>query len=159
MLNGSYKILYIYSGVDFYPIGCLTTNAIEESVSMLESSTRDNSNGWRSSVPTAQSFSVSFSGILGLDDRGGTVITFAQLKAFKRARTKIQWKIDSSEGGDTDQGYGYITSLSETQEINEAITFDGSIVGTGDPSITEWTPPEYSDLIEMIPIYESAKAL
>lgn len=158
MLNGSYKILYIYSGVDFFPIGCLTSNAIEESVSMLESSTRDNSNGWRSSVPTSQSFSISFSGILTLDDRGATVITYAQLKALKRARTKIQWKIDSSEGGDTDQGYGYITSLSETQEVDNAITFDGAITGSGDPSVTEWTPPEYSDVLDMIPIYNTAKA-
>lgn len=157
MLNGSYKILYIKVGTDWLPIGCLTNNAFSEEVAILSSSTRDNSNGWGSGVPTTQSYSISFSGILTLDNRGGTVITYAQIKALKRARTKIEWKIYSSEGGDTDEGFGYFTSIGEANEIDEAIAFDGEILGTGDPSITTWEPPAVTDLTIMIPAYNTGK--
>ena len=157
MLNGSYKILYIKSGESWLPIGCLTSNSISEGVSMLDSSTRDNTDGWTSSVPTSQSYSISFSGVLTLDDRGGTVMTYADIKALKRARTKINWRIDSSEGGDTDEGFGYFVSLGEANEIDSAITFDGEIVGTGNPSITTWTPDSPPELTEIEPYYSAGK--
>lgn len=157
MLNGTYKILYIKSGSTFYPIGCLTGNSIAEEAEMLDSTTRDNTDGWTSGVPTTQAYSISFSGILTLDSRGGTVITYSELKTLKRARTKIEWKITSSEGGDTDEGYGYIVSLGEAQGVDEAITFDGEIIGTGNPSVTTWSPPAVPDLTTMIPEYEDGK--
>ena len=157
-MNGSYKILYIYSGAEWFPIGCLTSNSISESTDVLDSSTRGNTDGWKSFVPTNQSFTISFDGILSEDNRGGTILTYGDIKGFKRARTKIQWRIAMSDGsGDTDAGYGYITSIGEAASIDEFITFTGEIIGVGDPSVTSWTPPTYDDIIDMIPIYESAK--
>ena len=158
MDNGTYKLLYIYNVDDYYPIGCLTSNSISESAEVLEATTRGNSNGWTSIVPTAQSFSIGFSGVLEYTDRGGTIITYGTLKGLKRSRTKIQWRIVNSDGsGETDQGEGYLTSLSESAEMNSFVTFDGEIQGTGDPSTTTWTPTSYPDLDSMIPPYEAAQ--
>lgn len=157
MLNGSYKLLYIKSGVDWFPIGCLTDNSFTEGTGTLDASTRDNTDGWQSSVPTTQNYTISFSGIVTLDDRGGTVIKYADLVALKRARTKIEWKIYSSEGGDTEEGYGYLTSISDSASLDDAVSFDGEILGTGAPSTTTWTPPAVPDLTLMIPSYEGGK--
>ena len=157
-MNGTYKLLYIYFVDAYYPIGCLTSNSFSEGVSMLGSTTRDNTDGWGSSVPTSQGYNISFSGILTLDNRGSTVITYADIKGLKRSRTKIQWRIVMSDGtGDTDQGYGYITSISQSASVDEAISFDGEITGVGVPSVTTWTPPTLDDLESMIPPYEAAK--
>lgn len=158
-INGTYKLLYIKSGSEYYPIGCLTNNSFSEGVQMLDSTTRDNSNGWGSSVPTKQSYSISFSGMVTLDDLGSTVIDYSMLQSLKRARTKIEWKIYSSEGGDTDTGEGYITDLSNVAGVDEFVSFNGEIVGTGVPAVEEGVPEPLDPIVNMIPIYESAKAL
>ena len=157
-MNGSYKILYLYSNTQWFPIGCLTSNAISESSDTLSSTTRDNSNGWTSSIPTNQSYSISFDGILSEDNRGSSILTYGDIKSFKRNRTKVSWKIAMSDGtGDTDAGEGYITSVSESASIGEAVSFSGEIMGVGDPSVETWTPPTYDDIEDMIPPYNAAK--
>lgn len=157
-MNGSYKILYIYFVDNYYPIGCLTENSFSEEVEMIDSTVRTNTDGWGSSRPTRQSYNISFSGVLSLDDRGGTIVTYPDLTGLKRSRTEILWRINSSEGGDTEQGSGYITSLTDAASVDEAVTFSGEIVGIGEPETTTWTPPTYDDIINMIPIYNGAKA-
>lgn len=157
MLNGGYKLLYIKSGIDWFPIGCLTNNSFSESSGTLDVSTRDNTDGWQSIVPTIQNYNISFSGIVTVDDRGGTVLKYADLVALKRGRTKIEWKIYSSEGGDTEEGFGYISSISDSASIEDSVSFSGEILGTGAPSTTTWTPPSVPDLTIMIPSYEIGK--
>ena len=156
-MNGTYKILYIYFVDDYYPIGCLTENSFSEGVQVINSTVRTNTDGWGSSRPTTQNYNISFSGALSEDDRGGTIVTYPDLTGLKRSRTQIQWRINSSEGGDTEQGNGYITSLSDSAAVDSTVTFSGEIVGVGEPTTTTWTPPAYDDIIDMIPIYNAAK--
>lgn len=155
--NGTYKLLYVEVDSEYYPIGCLTSNSFSETTETLDASTRQNTDGWGSVVPTRQSYTISFSGIAGFDDLGGTVVSYSQLQTIKRNRTKINWKIYSSLGGDTDSGSGYITSLSNSASIDEAVNFDGEIIGTGLPTLTAGVPEDPIDLVDMIPIYEAAK--
>lgn len=158
MSNGAYKILSIKVAAVYFPIGCLTSNSFSEGVEMIDTSTRDNTNGWKSSKPTAQSYSISFSGLLTFDDRGATVITYEEIKLLKRARTKIEWQIASSEGGDTETGEGYFTSLSDSAEIDSFLSFTGNIQGYGEPTTTAGTPPSaIADLDDMTVPYETAK--
>ena len=85
-------------------------------------------------------------------------MTYSQLQTLKRAKTKIEWKIYSSLGGDTEAGYGYIVSLGNSASIDENVSFDGEITGFGMPSTTEGVPPgPYPDIVDMVPIYEAAK--
>ena len=156
-LNGTYKLLYIKVGTEFFPIGCLTDNSFSESVEMMQTTTRDNPNGWGSSIPTSQSYSISFSGILETSDLGSTVIRYRDLKDLKRARTKIEWQIMSSKGGDTDSGYGYITSLGDSAAIDEFITFTGEIEGYGEPIVVDGVVVPTIDLIDMSIPYNEAK--
>lgn len=156
-IKGDYKILYIKESAVWYPIGCLTENSFSESVSMLDTTTRDNTDGWTTSRPTNQSFNISFSGIVETTDLGTTIINYDDLIALKRARTQIEWKIESSEGGNDQSGYGYITSLSDSSSVGALVTFSGEIVGWSIPVTTAWTAPTEPSLVDMIPIYETAK--
>ena len=156
--NGTYKVLFIKDTGVWYPIGCLTSNSFSESVSMLSTTTRDNTNGWETSVPTTQSFNISFSGLLTFTNLSSTVITYEEIKVLKRSRTLIEWKIESSDGGDTESGYGYITSLSDSAEIDSFLSFTGEIVGYSTPTTTAGTtPPAIDDLDDMTIPYEAAK--
>ena len=156
MQNGNDRVLYLYNTDDFYPIGCLTGNSFSENTDLLDATMRSDTGGWMQSVPSHQSYSISFSGVLELSDRGGTVMTYEDVKTLKRARTKVQWKIISA-AGDSEEGYGYLVSLSNAASVDEFVTFDGEIVGVGEPSSTAWTAPTYDDLDSMIPPYEAAQ--
>ena len=155
--NGTYKVLYIKVGADYFPIGCLTENSFSEGAEMISTTTRANTDGWGSSIPTTQNYNISFSGVISVDDMGATVITYRDIQDLKRARTKIEWKIFSSEGGDTDTGSGYITSLSNSATIDEMVSFNGEIVGFGLPIVTDGVVVPTIDLVDMSVPYNAAK--
>ena len=158
MIDGSDKILYIYEtvGAEWLPIGCLISNSFSENVEMLDATMRSDTDGWTQSTPSFQSYTISFDGIITLDDRGGTIINYEDIVALKRARTKIQWRITSGEG-EAEEGYGYFVSLSDSASIGEFVTFSGQIQGVGSITSTAWTPPSLDSLDSMIPPYEAAQ--
>ena len=135
LINGTNKILLIsVSGGDYYPIGCLDSNSFEESVEMLGTSVRTNSGGWSSSVPTKQSYGISFSGLVTKESEIDGVVTYNDLRIIKRSRQVIQWKITDNEIEET--GAGYIINLSDSANIDEFVSFNGSIQGVGIPTIS-----------------------
>lgn len=158
MQSGADRILYIYDtvNIDWFPVGCLTSNSFSESTELLDATMRSDADGWTQAIPTNQNYNVSFAGLVTLDDRGGTVMNYESIVGLKRSRTKIQWRITSNEG-EVDEGYGYITSLTNTASLGEFVTFDGEIRGVGEPGSTAWTPPIYPDIESMIPPYEAVK--
>ena len=110
-ISGTLRILYIKPGDDWLPVGCLTSNSFSESSEMLGTTTRDNQDGWRSSVPTNQSYAIPFEGVLTDDLESDTLMTYYEIQALKRNRTLIDWQIESVEGG-FESGQGYISDLS-----------------------------------------------
>lgn len=146
-VDGVYKLLYIKVSGTFFPIGCLTDNSFEESVEMIDTTVRTNTDGWATSRPTKQQFSASFSGLIDVDS-SATIVGFRDIQALKRGRTKIEWKIENSQGGKVDYGEGYITSLSDAATIDEFISFSGTITGYGQPQIADggkYVEYEYSN--------------
>ncbi len=129
-INGQDRILQIKLEGEWVPIGCLTDNSFQESSDMLGTTTRDNINGWQSSVPTNQRYSVSFSGLVGLEYSSTTVVTYYQLQIFKRFKDLIDWRVDDGLGN-FDSGQGYITGISNQNSIDEFVSFDGNIEGFG----------------------------
>ena len=137
-INGTNRILYIKWDDVFLPIGCLTSDSFEESVEMLDTTTRDNG-GWKTSVPTNQSYSISFDGLLiNTYFNGGDFdkISYDRLRVLKRNKTLIDWKIEDLDKTFVDTGKGYIVSLSDSSNIDEFITFNASIEGYGTPTST-----------------------
>ena len=131
--NGVYKIVQIYVNGDYVPIGCLTSNSFSETSEMLETTTRQNAEGWETSIPTKQSYTISLSGLLTDNDRGSTILTYRDLQSLKRDKIKFSWKISTNDPTKADFGNGYITSLSNNAEIDSFIDFSAEIKGYGKP--------------------------
>lgn len=133
--NGQDRILYIKVDGSYLPIGCLTENSFEESSEFLDTTTKENA-GWITSRPIQQQYSISFSGIqVNSTIAGGTftVASYDKLKEFKRGRILIEWKIEGALYPIVDYGKGYIGSISESNVIDEFMTFSGTITGYGTP--------------------------
>lgn len=126
--KASERLLLVAIGGTYQVVGCLTSNSIDESVEMLSTTTRDN-NGWATARPTTQNYVITFSGI----QDGEGVLTYSQLKALKRARTQVSWKLQGGTGTESDFGIGYITDLSETADAEAFLEFSGTITGFGQP--------------------------
>lgn len=146
-INGSLKLLYIKWDGEYLPIGCLTSNSFSESVEMLDTTTRDNG-GWKTSIPTMQSYNISFDGlIINTRFSGGdfTKISYDRLRDLKRSRTKIEWKTQDQELTFIDIGFGYITELSDSANVDEFISFNATIQGFGAPISTTGIVLEITD--------------
>ena len=133
--NGEDRILYIKYLGEWLPVACLTGNGISENSEMLPTTTRDN-NGWQTSRPMMQSYTISFDGLqINTTVAGGTftVASYDRLKQLKRSKTLLDWKIQGSVFPIVDYGKAYINELSETSNVGEYLTFSGSMVGYGIP--------------------------
>lgn len=133
--KGEDRILYIKYLGSWLPVGCLTSNSLSETSELLPTTTRDN-NGWSTSRPTNQNYSISFNGIqLNTTRAGGifTVASYDRLKLIKRNRTLVDWKIQGTVYPTVDYGKGYINEISEVSSVDDLLTFSGSIVGYGEP--------------------------
>jgi len=129
--NGVYKLLYIYVDNEYFPIGCLTSNSFSEQSDMLETTTRQNAGGWKTSIPTNQSYSISFSGLITTSENGNN-LSYRDIQALKRNKTQFYWKTNSEVSGYFDFGRGYITNLSSNAEIDSFIDFSAEIIGYGE---------------------------
>tara|TARA_R110002074_G_scaffold317595_2_gene488047 strand:- start:627 stop:1088 length:462 start_codon:yes stop_codon:yes gene_type:complete len=139
MINGTYSILYIKWEDEFLPIGCLTSDSFSEGVEMLDTTTRDNA-GWKTSTPTTQSYSINFEGLIKQTlfvGQAETVLTYQNIKTLKRNRTLIEWKINSGVDIYVSSGFAHITSLGNSSNIDEFISFNATLEGYG--TITEST--------------------
>tara|TARA_R110001606_G_C15194790_1_gene630933 strand:- start:6 stop:464 length:459 start_codon:yes stop_codon:yes gene_type:complete len=132
--NGSLKLLYIKQGEVYLPIGCLTDNSFSESVEMLDTTVRTNTNGWKSSRPVSQSYNIDFSGLVPSESLISGFVTYYQLQVIKRNRELLEWKIEAEEGA-VHYGEGYITSLGDSATIDEFVSFSANLVGQGEPRI------------------------
>jgi hypothetical protein len=133
--NGNDRILYIKQLGNWLPIGCLTSNSLSESAEMLPTTTRDN-DGWSTSRPTMQSYSISFEGLqINTIVAGGTftVASYDRLKILKRSKILLDWKIQGALFPTVDYGKCYITEISEASAVDEFLSFAGTLTGYGLP--------------------------
>tara|TARA_R110000868_G_C10461211_1_gene727402 strand:+ start:54 stop:566 length:513 start_codon:yes stop_codon:yes gene_type:complete len=133
--NGNDRILYIKQQGNWLPVGCLTSNSLSESAEMLATTTRDN-DGWATSRPAMQTYSISFEGLqINTTIAGGTftVASYDKLKLLKRSKILLDWKIQGATFPTVDYGKCYITEISEASAVDEFLSFSGSMVGYGLP--------------------------
>lgn len=145
MILGSTRILYI-KDTTWKAIGCLTSNNLSESIDLFDSTNLDTTDGWTSFRTGAVNYSISFDGII---DSTATIDYF-DLVVLKRARTKVEWKIESPDDIYRQSGFGYISSISESAPIGEFLSFSGQITGTG--SITTFVNLDIPTNINVIEI-------
>lgn len=133
-IKGSESLFYIKKNDVYFPVGCLTSSPLSETVEMIGSTTRENE-GWKTSLPTNQSYSIELSGLMVMDDEdsGNEVLSYRELRAKKRNKELIEWKRTTLGGYYIDGGKAYITAISDSDEADGFITFSASLVGFGKP--------------------------
>lgn len=134
---GEERVLYIKEGEIWKPIACLTSNPFDESVEMLKTTTRV-SNGWRTAIPTNQSYTIGFDGMQIATGDGGNEakLSYDRLKLIKRSRQLIEWKMEDSQGYYIDTGFGHIIDIGEANEVDGLLLFSGTIEGYGEPTFS-----------------------
>ena len=135
--KGEDRILYIKKNGNWLPVGCLTSNSLSETSEMMSTTTRDN-NGWSTSRPAMQSYTIGFEGIqINTTVAGGifTVSSYDTLKLLKRNKILLDWKIQGTIFPVVDYGKGYISEISESAQTGEFLTFAGAIIGYGIPLV------------------------
>jgi hypothetical protein len=133
--KGEDRILYIKQLGSWLPVGCLSSNNLSEASEMLPTTTRDN-DGWATSRPVNQNYSISFDGLqINTTIAGGTftVASYDRLKLLKRNRILLDWKIQGTTFPVVDYGKCYISEISEASAVGEFLSFSGSMIGYGIP--------------------------
>lgn len=133
-IKGKESLFYIKKNNVYFPVGCLTSSPLSEDVEMISTTTRENE-GWKTSEPTNQGYSIQLSGLMIMDDSdsGNEVLSYRELRAKKRNKELIEWKRTTLGGYYIDSGKAYITSVSDSDEADGFITFSASLVGFGRP--------------------------
>lgn len=136
-IKGTASLFYIVeNGVDI-PVACLTSNPISETSETIDTTTRENA-GWRTVLPTLQSYSIGLNGIMKLDDpdSGNNVYSFRRLRQLKRSRAVFQWKLKTLKGWYIDEGKAVLTEISFDDPADGFITFSATLQGWGTPAET-----------------------
>jgi len=131
-IKGEDQLFYILKEESWLPVGCLTADSFTESVEMLGTTTRDNNNGWKTSTPTNQSYSISLNGLINKTYISDSIATYYDLVVNKRYKQLVFWKADDGLGS-YDYGQGYITDISKASNVDEFVSFDCTITGFGEP--------------------------
>jgi hypothetical protein len=136
--NGEDRILFLKLNGAWLPVGCLTGNTLSESSEMLPTTTRDN-DGWATSRPTMQNYSIGFEGLQvnsTVAMGNFNLASYDRLKLLKRNKTLLDWKIQGVIFPIVDYGKCYINEISEASTVGEFLSFSGSLVGFGIPKVT-----------------------
>jgi hypothetical protein len=130
-VQGNNKIVFLQRAGEFIPVGCIISNSFEESSETLAAQTRE-LGIWTSIIPDLQSYSITVEAIQDLEIGG--IITFEDIRGLKRAQYKVNWRI-GIDGDFEQEGFGYITSVSEVAEVNQSATYNFVIQGDGVPLV------------------------
>ena len=130
-LQGEIYVLWIEYQGQWKPIGCSTGDSMSESTDMIDTTTRDNPEGWQSSYPVKQNYSISFDGIVNPDKTG--IYDYVDLLEISRGFTLVPWRLEDGSGGVYDQGEGYLSGMSQNAPTGDLMSYSGSINGAGKP--------------------------
>jgi len=135
--KGQDRILFIKVLGSYLPIAWLQDIPFSETSEFIDTTTRDNQ-GWSTSRPMMQNYTISFSGLqVNSSVSGGTftVVSYDKLKQLKRSKLLLEWKIEGNFPV-VDYGKCYIQELSEASPVDEFLSFSGSLIGFGIPLTT-----------------------
>ena len=130
MYKGDEILLYIEVSNVFVPIGCLTSQSMEENSELIEVSS-NSPNGFRNYKTNLQTFSVSFEGVVT-----DNVFSLNDIRGVKRNRELRRYKIATIDGVLSDVFNAYVSDISEAANIGEFWTFSGSLKGNGKPILS-----------------------
>lgn len=133
-IKGEENLFYIKKNNMWIPAACLTASPISEQSETIKTTTRDNA-GWATDYPTNQSYTIELSGMMIKDDSdsGNNVISYRELRSYKRNRVLIEWMRKTLSGWYVDSGKAHITAISDSDAAGEFISFSATLLGFGKP--------------------------
>lgn len=134
---GKDSIFFIKYNDIWTPISCEVSSPISEDSEDISTTTRENG-GWRTSLPTMQGYSLTVSGVLKVDTNT-SMLSYYKLREMKRDKTVFEWARRLLDGVYIDSGKAYISSISDSNTVNEDIKFDMTLTGFGKPEINNIT--------------------
>lgn len=130
---GNASILSIWDGTSAYePIVCLTQHNLSESVEEISSRTKCDLNGAMQKKAGAYSYEIGFEGNYSKPEAGKS--GWVELKAYLRSLGNFDWKITTTYADastEIEYGNGFFSNLELTANLDEDITFSGSLIGNG----------------------------
>jgi TP901-1 family phage major tail protein len=127
-INGTDLTLFIpQDGSAWIPIGLSKSCSLSISADTPDISTKDSS-GWSEVIAGMKSFTMDFEALVSLTD-DASANGLLPLWTYFSTRTKI--KVAWGKEGTYWYGDAYISSLEESAEAEQPVSFSGSLTGTG----------------------------
>tara|TARA_R110002153_G_scaffold52187_3_gene146429 strand:- start:5084 stop:5524 length:441 start_codon:yes stop_codon:yes gene_type:complete len=142
-INGTSLTLYIPQGAVgsevWIPIGLAKSASLSISADTPDISTKDSS-AWTEVMAGIKSFSMDFDALLSLTD-DASANGFVPLYSYFTNRTTI--KVAFGKDGSFWYGDAIISSLEQSAEAEQPVSFSGSLTGTGALTYSVVTPIAY----------------
>jgi len=142
-INGTSLTLYIPQGAVgsevWIPIGLAKSASLSISADTPDISTKDSS-AWTEVMAGIKSFSMSFDALLSLTD-DASANGFVPLYSYFTDRTTI--KVAFGKDGSFWYGDAIISSLEQSAEAEQPVSYSGSLTGTGALTYSVVTPIAY----------------
>lgn len=125
------------------PFACSTDVSVDETTEFIETSV-SGSGKYATSLPTKNTWSASFGGVVAFNDPGPGNLTLADLKALQYAQSPLSISIKTANDAGTiyltETGTAFISSCSYSGTFDGMANFTISLVGSG-PLIKVFTTP------------------
>jgi predicted secreted protein len=130
---GQASILAVWDGTDSYdPLVCLTSHNLSESVEEIATRTKCDAGGATQKKAGAYSYEIGFEGVYSKPE--ASKMGWVTLKNKLRSLGNFDWRITTTyaDGStETEYGSGFFSNLELTANLDEDITFSGSLMGSG----------------------------
>jgi len=146
-IKGIESILFIKHLGQWVPISCENGHTLQENSDMIDTTTRDN-NGWKTSRPTEQSYSISVDAQVVLENSSG-ILSYFEIRKKKRDKELLEWKRETANGIYIEDGKAYIDDISNAMQSGELASFTLTLQGFGSPGF------EFNPNAELTPLLSS----
>lgn len=136
VFNGTDLVLkFIADGGTLEPLGHSTSCSMSITHDLPDATTKD-SGGFSEVISGLRSFEISFDGLVDYTDDGNSKQNVDTILALITGRNKVDFSFGTATTGDeVISGEGFIASLEISAEMESAVTYSGTITGTGSLSV------------------------
>jgi hypothetical protein len=152
LIKGENIILFIYSDTIWKPVVCGRDCSFNTNAESIETSITG-SGAWRTYEYKALTWTCSFDGVILLD--GLNQLSLQDIRALQYSRQKVLIRYqreDQDSNVYTDEGYGLVTSISDSGNYQDLGTFTIEILGSG--PLTSVITPTPIDPAKAVKRYE-----
>jgi len=132
VFNGTDLVLKLVAdGGTLEPLGHSTSCSMTINHDLPEATSKD-SGGYSEAISGLRSFEVSFDGLVDYTDEGSSKTNADGIITLVNNRSKVDFTFGTATTGDQlITGEGFISSIEVSAEMESAVSYSGTITGTG----------------------------